>query len=264
MESFEVILPSKELSPYVKNYWFLSAEAVNQVQEIIPTGTINLFIHRGNPLSLHENEVLLPDMFISGQVTDCYKLIQSGVTDMICIAFHAYGARMFFNESMHTLKGQFISLDQLENPGIVDLGKRLQETSDNQTCVHLIEMYLKVHYLHTSAYNFKRIATVVEAIDRGHTSIDELAAISCLSYKQFKRVFSEYVGLNPKEFVRIVRFQRALYALQTNPSINLTELAFLCEFYDQSHMISEFKHFSGYTPKEYLAICEPYSDYFSY
>ncbi|MFV0536078.1 MAG: DUF6597 domain-containing transcriptional factor [Dysgonomonas sp.] len=263
MDCFEIIQPSIGLSPYIKNYWFLKANATNHVQGIIPTRNINLFFHRGNPLSQESDNSLLPHMFISGQSTTYSNLIQSGITDMICVTFHAFGARMFFKEPMHEFKERSIALDLLDNPEILELGKRLQETFDNKTCVQLIESYLKKRYFHPKEYNFRRITAAVSAVDLGNVTINNLANISCLSYKQFKRIFAEYVGLNPKEFMRIIRFQKALYTLQTNTAISLTELAYTCEFYDQSHLISEFKHFSGYTPSEYIAICDPYSDYFS-
>jgi len=54
-----------------------------------------------------------------------------------------------------------------------------------------------------------------------------------------------------------------LYTLQCQPGISFAQLACECGFFDQSHMIKEFKLFSGYTPAEYLAVCAPYSDYFS-
>jgi transcriptional regulator GlxA family with amidase domain len=84
-----------------------------------------------------------------------------------------------------------------------------------------------------------------------------------LSYKQFKRVFAEYTGANPKDWLRTVRFQKALYTLQTQPAISLAQLACECGYYDQPHLIKEFKTFSGYTPVEYSAIYAPCSDYFS-
>lgn len=263
MDSFEIIQPSIDLSPYIKNYWFLKANAANQVQGIIPTGNINLFFHRGNHLLQENDNSPLPHMFISGQSTTYSKLIQSGITDMICVTFHAFGARMFFKESMLEFKERSVALDLLDNPEIVELGKRLQETFENKICIQLIESFLKKRYLYHKQYNLKRITTAVNSSDLGNVSINNLADISCLSYKQFKRIFAEYVGLNPKEFIRVIRFQRTLYSLQTNPTTNLTELAYTCEFYDQSHLIQEFKHFSGYTPREYIAICDPYSDYFS-
>jgi AraC-like DNA-binding protein len=47
-----------------------------------------------------------------------------------------------------------------------------------------------------------------------------------------------------------------------NKSINLTELAYTCGYYDQSHMINDYKLLSGKTPAQYFSECEPYSDYF--
>ena len=110
----------------------------------------------------------------------------------------------------------------------------------------------------------KRIGATIQKINlHPQPTIHNLAQTACLSDKQFNRVFHEYVGTTPKEFIRIVRLQRALYTLQTQPDINFAQLAYECGYYDQSHLIKEFKAFSGYTPGEYLALCAPYSDYFS-
>lgn len=79
-----------------------------------------------------------------------------------------------------------------------------------------------------------------------------------------QRIFHEYIGLNPKEFMRVVRFHKALFILQNDPSMNFTRLTYECGYYDQSHLIREFKQFAGYTPREYMAACSPHSDYFSY
>ena len=98
---------------------------------------------------------------------------------------------------------------------------------------------------------------------KGEIRISDLASSVFLSTKQFQRVFTGHVGISPKEFLRIVRFQHALYVLQSNPGMSFSQLAYECGFYDQSHLINEFKVFSGYTPKEYLAACAPHSDYFS-
>lgn len=98
---------------------------------------------------------------------------------------------------------------------------------------------------------------------KGEVRISDLSEAAHLSYKQFKRVFTEYIGVNPKDFLRIVRFQHALFVLQSSPDMNFSQLAYECGYYDQPHLINEFKIFTGYTPKEYQAICTPYSDYFS-
>ena len=110
------------------------------------------------------------------------------------------------------------------------------------------------------------MATAVDAINRsaGELSVSRLAETVCLCKKQFQRVFSEHVGATPKEFMRIVRFHKALYTLQNNPATGLATLACECGYYDQAHLTNEFRHLSGYSPGQYLAICAPHSDYFTY
>mgnify|MGYP005923662559 CR=1 FL=1 len=134
---------------------------------------------------------------------------------------------------------------------------------DRVACIRLIEEFLLSRLYAFPEYNLKRVSTVLEAVNlHPHIRTVQLADVACLSNKQFGRVFAEYVGATPKEFLRIVRIQRALYTLQCQPGISFAQLAYECGFFDQSHMIKEFKFFSGYTPAEYLAVCAPYSDYF--
>ena len=105
----------------------------------------------------------------------------------------------------------------------------------------------------------------ISTIDRekGEIRVSDLASSVFLSTKQFLRVFTGHIGISPKDFLRIVRFQHALYMLQSTPAMTFSRLACECGFYDQPHLINEFKIFSGYTPGEYLSLCAPYSDYFS-
>jgi transcriptional regulator GlxA family with amidase domain len=139
----------------------------------------------------------------------------------------------------------------------------LFETADSKTCVYLIEQFLykRIHQLET--YNLKRMNAVINAIYSGQQNIETLAQTACLGYKQFKRVFADYVGANPKDYLRVVRFQKTLHTLQTQPNINFSQLAYDCGYFDQAHFIKDFKQFSGYTPTEYTAVCAPHSDLFA-
>lgn len=94
--------------------------------------------------------------------------------------------------------------------------------------------------------------------------ISELASIACLGKKQFERVFLAMVGMNPKEYARIVRFQKSLKLMQNQPEgIVLAQISYQCGYSDQSHFIREFRTLSGYTPLSLREICEPYSDLFT-
>ena len=96
------------------------------------------------------------------------------------------------------------------------------------------------------------------------TPIIELTSATCFSKKQFERLFNELVGANPKEYARIVRFQKSLKLLQHgSEDTSLAQLACQCGYADQSHFIREFRRFSGYTPLSLLNVCKPYSDLFN-
>ena len=74
-------------------------------------------------------------------------------------------------------------------------------------------------------------------------SVNELSSIACLSKKQFERLFHSFVGINPKEYTRIVRFQKALAQMQhqAGKEINQAQIAYASGYADQSHFIRELR-----------------------
>lgn len=265
MDNFETIQPSPQLAPYVKHYWFLTGNIINKsvpIQRIVPTGHVTMVFHRNKAL-ISANSVQ-PDAFLSGQSNNFTDLYQTDSLNMMVVVFHPQGARAFFKMPMIEVKNRNVSLQDLGDNEVAELEKRIKDSQDNHTCIRLIENLLLQKIKYGTEYNEKRIASVIETLNRGEMNVEKLAAVSCLSNKQFRRIFSEYIGTNPKDYVRVVRFQRALYTLQTSPDIALTQLAFDCGYYDQPHLIREFREFSGYTPTEYKAACAfIISDYFS-
>jgi len=264
VEEFQTIQPSPLLAQYVSHYWFLKTDDVaGGRQRIIPTGNVCIVFHRATRMySVSENQNQ-PRAFVAGQSTGYYDLLQNGFVDMVVIAFQPYAARFFFPLPIYELQNNVISINDINDKLLVELQDRLNDEPDNFLCVRLIESYLLKRLYISKEYDYRRVSSVIQSINKGQTDIELLAQTACLSYKQFQRVFREYVGTNPKDFLRIVRFQKALYTLQTDTRINFTRLSAECGYFDQSHLIKDFKIFSGYTPGEFVSLCAPYSDYFS-
>lgn len=183
---------------------------------------------------------------------------------MIVVVFQPYGAKVFFKVPMDKFYGVNVSTHDIEDIELANLADNLINTSDDAQCVDLIECFLLTRLRFYPEHNLRRITATIKEINcQPQITVKSLSDIACLSSKQFKRIFTEYIGITPKEFLRIVRLQRALFVLQTSSEINFVQLACECGFYDQSDLIKEFKFFSGYTPIEYLMVCNPYSNYFS-
>lgn len=265
METFNLISPSAALAPYIKHYWVLRFNVVSPVIErTLPVGCVHLTFHRGSRLLSLTGGELQPRVFISGQSPSYADVQSTGSIDMFNVVFQPCAPRIFFQLPIHLLHSTLVSVEAMEDSALTDLGKRIANTPDDALCVSLIESFLLKRLHHFSIYNINRMKAVVHQVNLSpQASTSTLAEAACLSKKQFNRVFAEYIGTTPKEFLRIIRMQRTLHILQMQPGINFAQLADACGYYDQSHLIKEFKTFTGYTPGEYLTICTPYSDYFS-
>lgn len=94
------------------------------------------------------------------------------------------------------------------------------------------------------------IRHIIEA--KGQVNVTALASQLCLSARQFERTFKTFSGFSPKMYTRIIRFQRTL-AEYGNTERSMTDIAYECGYYDQSHFIHEFREFSGYHPRQYFS-----------
>lgn len=264
MEEFKIIQPSPLLTLYIKNYWLLKTACDSPtLARTVPMGMMNLIFHRGNRLlSIHNNE-LHPRAFLSGQEKTFADLEYTGQINMISVVFRPVGVKAFFDLPMNKINNLRVTAGDLEDKELAGLEHSLINTEDDQLCILLIEQFLLKRLSRLTEYNLKRIEATIQLINSGQTDVALLADTACLSTKQFQRIFSEHIGSNPKEFSRTIRFQRALHKLENCPHISFTALAYECNYFDQSHMIKDFKALSGYTPSEYLEACPPHSDYFS-
>ena len=263
MNKFKVIQPSVLLVPYVKQYWFLRMEdVVRSSQRLVPLGCVVLSFHRGNFTYSSQEKDYLPRSHFYGITADYTDLVFSGCVDFISIVFQPAGTSRFFKIPPVEWKDRPVPLDALEDPELLYLEQCLNETTDDLSCVDLIEKFLFRRMYRLDKEDDKRIHAVIDSIRQGNADIDSLAQTACLCHKQFRRVFCEKIGANPKDFLQIMRFQKLHHLMQLHTGMTLTELAYECGYYDKSHLVKELKDFSGFTPAQLSNACEPvYSGY---
>jgi AraC-like DNA-binding protein len=99
----------------------------------------------------------------------------------------------------------------------------------------------------------QRICTsIVE--QAGQVRIDDVAFQAGFSTRQLRRLFLEQVGLSPKHFCRVIRFRSSVSRLSERGHADWAQMALDCGYYDQAHLINEFRQFSGYTPGEFALL----------
>lgn len=255
--------PSPSLSPYIKYYWILNTGTANiSPIQTIPTGCMHLVFHRENHLYFESGNAQ-PQSFIRGQLSIPDVLHSTNSLDMIAIVFNPLGMNLFFPFSMKMTYNQYIDIDALGDKDLVHLKEIVFNEENISICIHHIENFFLQRMMNPDIH-YKRIVGSTQKIkEQPEINVSHLANEACLGYRQFKRVFTSYVGMNPKEYIRVVRFQRTLYTLQHNPGMEISQLAYACGYYDHSHLVKDFKALSGYSPIQYLRSRQPYSTLFS-
>ena len=236
---------------------------MKELRRLSPIGSVELIFHRGDAMLSSKDKEIEPLGFIRGQKICYFDTIPTGIVDIIAVIFQPHGFRCFFDIPTYELYEKVVPIDAIGLKSLGELQDRIGNTRDNDLCIRYIDDFFLKRLSITKEYNFNRMEAVISVIN-AHPTINYafLSETSCLGYKQFKRIFSEYVGINPQDFFRIVRFQRTLSLLSRSPNTNFTHIAYECGFYDQSHLIREFKIFTDYNLRDYLTNNTPYSDYF--
>lgn len=242
-------------------------EGEEHIQRIVPNGLTELtFYLNSRPKSMDTRKNITENTILSGHLKSYYDISVTGNLSMFSVSFRPFGVRMFLNIPANELYDINVPLRYL----ISDMADRLEDQLLEAGCfsekVAIIESFLAFRLAGSiAAYDLKRIENSVNLITsaKGAIQVDNLSDAACLSRKQFERIFTNYIGTSPKQFLKTVRFQSSLQIKHLNPEMPLTELAYSCGYYDQSHMINDFRSLSGKTPGQYFAECDPFSDFFS-
>ena len=269
MMSVDFASPSGTLAPYIKRYWAIENVLDKDeicIQRIIPTGLPELLLYfTSRPKILTNNRHLSDNSALYGQQNDFYDLELTGNVSVFSIVFQPQGLMHFFNFPLNEICNRNVSLKDIDGQAGRDLEEKMNEAITFQQRVNVVETYLFDLLKNNFAdFEFKRINHISELIKQthGNININQMASAACLSRKQFERVFSNQIGISPKQYLRIIRFQSAIFHKQQNNNMNMIELTYKSGYFDQSHFIADFKSLCGMTPKQYFAENEPCSDFF--
>lgn len=280
MESFDIIKPCSLLEPFIKYYWILDYESrVVEPIRVIPYGCVQFTFYLGeriNSLGSNNDSSYKDQAVVTGQISSFFDVVPQGKIRLITIVFKPFGAKPFFDFPIFEIQNNIIPIKDINNKEWLDLENRLGDCVDNKSIVSCLENNLlkklekNTLFNSYSSINNERIMLAINRIDdsKGTINIKDLSSLACLSDKQFNRIFADYVGMNPKNFLRIIRYQSVLLKLQNSiikatKAVDFLDLVYDCGYYDQSHLINNFKEFTGYTPKEYIKLFSPCSEYFS-
>ncbi len=131
---------------------------------------------------------------------------------------------------------------------IAFITEQLREATAYDQMVSIIESFLlkKIRHLRSKLPIDSVLPLIIK--NGGLVNVDDIAAQSCVSIRQLERQFQQRIGISPKFFVRLTRFSKAWVMKENNPHLKWTTIAYECGYFDQMHLIRDFKEFAGVTP----------------
>jgi AraC-like DNA-binding protein len=253
--------PAGALAAYVEKIWYCDGyQGAHRKNLVLPNGRFQLVI------SLAEGPLRAPGgpMGESGEIASSLIL---GIRSHFCVIdtatlksamgvlFWPAGARAFFDGPADSFYNENVPLDLIWGSTASELRDHLREASAAAEKFHVLETALlermnKRLELHAGVlYALGRFARVPHI-----RSVVEVAREAGLSRRRFAQLFREQVGLTPKLYCRLHRFQHVVRQISQGVPVDWADLALAGGYCDQAHLANEFRHFSGMSPTAYLAI----------
>lgn len=256
-------IPAPPLSEFVELLWLYEGYQQPHAKErLLPDGSMELVINLNEDLTRvydpHDTQEFrtLRGPVMVGAHSEFFVIDTAEQHSVAGVHFKPGGAFPFLDVPAGELHNTLVSLEDLWGSMAGQLRERLLEAATPAGKLRVLEQAL----LARAADRLARHPAVAFALRefRGapHThTIAEVTGQIGLSAKRFIEVFSGEVGLTPKLFCRVRRFQRVLRRIGAGRPVEWAAVAADCGYFDQAHFIHDFRAFSGINPSTYIAHC---------
>jgi AraC-like DNA-binding protein len=253
--------PAPPLSDFVEAIWLAEVSGATPCKErTLPDGSTELVIDlRGDALEVadgpgharlhsHRGGILI------GPRSESFNIIDAtGETAVLGVHFRPGGVFPFLAPPAGELSNAVVSIEDIWGARARELRERLLMDRRPAARFRIVERFL----LAMAARPLVRHVAVHFALEELRRAplarISEITDRIGISQRRFIQVFRDEVGLPPKLFARVRRFQAVLELIAPMREVDWASVAARCGYYDQSHFVNDFRAFSGLTPTAYLA-----------
>ena len=242
---FNSFLPAPALRSYIDMYWVLSGYLEQlEVIRLMPDGGINLVLNLGEEIrSLKfSKKIEHEQIYLVGTMTQTDEQVLSDKVLLFGIKFKPGAFTHFYKfESLNNYANQFHEFNFKYFP-------------DLKKTIHFFIPYIDQFYLDRLSPPKYSLLNVISDIS-GHTGIIKIDALAKNHYtttRHLERQFNNQIGVSPKEFINLTRFNNVFSRLQSNSNQTLSEIAWEMGYYDHAHLTNDFKRYTGNPPSEFI------------
>ena len=261
--TLRVHIPDFPLCEYVGALiYYDGIDPIHHMDRFLPDGNTELIVNlNGQPQYIYDNETLeeiqtCRHAWVSGVRTRPITIPSGKGSRMLIVAFKRGKGYPFYSLPMSELTDRVIEAGDVFGNHIWNLRERLLTCTSPEEMFALVEMFLlrqagaRLSPDMSSRCVEHAVSSILSQPNR--LAFQQLSQQIGYSQKHFIDLFKQHVGIPPKQYMKIMRFQNAVSQIEQHSSVYWSEIAIRNGFYDQAHFIHEFRNFSGFTPGEYI------------
>ena len=256
---YYTLAPPPALRRYVRFYWILEHDVAADnpyFHRTLADGCVEMVFHykgRFDQISGNGRTEHAAFSGINGPTRYFRRFTIAEDFGIFVIYLYPFALPALFNIPTTAITNEMPDCSSLLGEEGVILEERMILAQDHAARRDIINAYLLEKLRRAPSIEPGVFSVISNIIDqKGISTVSEIAAQNAISMRQLERNFKAFSGFSPKLFNRIIRFQSAI-EVYGNKSKSLTEIAFDCGYYDQSHFIHDFKEFTGQHPKTYFS-----------
>jgi AraC-like DNA-binding protein len=248
-----IYFPDQPLASSVQMMWFVSGRTQFARDRRLPEGKPHLLFNLGDAPTLFAREPgggarKFPTCWVSGQQRSFIETGAEGAAILLGAQFRSHGAYRALHVPQHELADSVVELESVLGDRVLRVRERLLHAGSPQACFELLEHWL-LDLLTRGRAVHPAVTAASRALDRdtSGTPLAQLSKDLGISREHLIRLFREQVGLPPKAYANILRFNRTL-ALARTRRMAWSHVAQAGGYHDQAHLVRDFQRYAGRTP----------------
>ncbi|MGY3053872.1 AraC-like DNA-binding protein [Pedobacter sp. UYEF25] len=251
-----VFLPHPSLREFVDNitvtsFDFTVEKEISPIYTFVPTHTRFLCFYLEDKVLVKkhgEDFKLKPRSMIIGPQTTPVTLDLGRKHQDVVVCLKPSGMFRLLGIPLHTIVDKDYDARLILGPEVDEVIDQLSSAKTDELKNQVIQKYLmgKLDSLQKALpFDLAMLALVKNT---GNLRIESVAKSACLSLKQFERASLNRIGISPKLYSRMIRFSYAYKLKELFPHRSWSSITYQCGYFDQMHLIRDFKFFTGFTP----------------
>lgn len=239
----------------IKYFWVIESESIISVShKLLPVNNIDFIFNLSSPIEYITDEKVrtTSTRFHFNGIRDKYYIInQTGNLRVFGASFFPIGLFPILRIPLNEFTGKTIELDDIISNFTDEILKKITPVQSNAEIIKVIEIAI-VDSVDISLIPSKDVYELIRVFNSNNYCISDFCEQYGVNQRKLERIFNKYIGVRPKLFQRINRFNRIINQFQGKKNDNLALFAYDNNYFDQTHFIKDFKSFIGTTPTEFL------------